>query len=134
MNRSKIAEDFIFSATGNKFEIFEYDNHSYLIPDLSLIKRKINFVSLGVLVGENLKSRFEPHHNLFTTLGNSFKLKLNYDYNSKEIQNYLKGETLSVDLNDGYGVIYASNCSLGGFKISQGKFKNLYPKGLRNFK
>ena len=134
LNSSKIAENFIFSTMGKEEKVFEYNNRSYLVPDTSLIKRKINFVSLGVVVGENLKSRFEPHHNLFTAFNESFNLKLNYAYNSKEIQNYLKGETLDVDLPDGYGVIRASNCAVGGFKISQGKFKNLYPKGLRNFK
>jgi len=86
------------------------------------------------VVGQNLKGRFEPHHNLFMAFKDDFKLKLDFDFSSKEIQKYLKGETLDVDLPDGYGVMSASDCSLGGFKISQGKFKNLYPKGLRNFK
>ena len=134
LNRSKMAEKFIFSETAKTYELYEYNNRSYLIPDVSMIKRGINYVSLGVFIGDNLKSRFEPHHNLFTALSDNFKLKLNFDYNSKEIQSYLKGETLQVDLADGYGVISASNCAVGGFKISQGKFKNLYPKGLRNFK
>ena len=134
LNRSKIAEKFIFTETGKEMECFEYDNRSYIIPDLSLIKKGVNYVRFGVVVGDNLKSRFELHHNLFSALGQNFKLKLNFDYNSKEIQSYLKGETLQTDLLDGYGVIMASNCTLGGFKISQGKFKNLYPKGLRNFK
>ena len=134
LNRCKMAEKFLFSATVKELEVFEYNNRSYLVPDVSMLKKGINYVSLGVVVGENLKSRFEPHHNLFTALSGDFKLKLNFDYNSKEIQSYLKGETLETDLPDGYGVIKASNCAVGGFKISQGKFKNLYPKGLRNFK
>jgi len=134
LNRSKMAEKFIFTETGKVMECFEYDNRSYIIPDLSLIKKGINYVSLGVIVGENLKSRFEPHHNLFTALSDDLKLKINFDFNTKEIQNYLKGEVLETDLSDGYGVILASGCAVGGFKISQGKFKNLYPKGLRNFK
>jgi len=134
LNRSKMAEKFIFSAIGKEMEVYEYNNRSYLVPDVSMMKKGINYVALGVVVGEDLKSRFEPHHNLFTALSEDFKLKLSFDYNSKEIQSYLKGETLNVDLPDGYGVISASNCAVGGFKISQGKFKNLYPKGLRNFK
>lgn len=134
LNQSKMAEKFIFSAIGKELEVYEYNNRSYRLPDVSMMKKGINYVALGVVVGEDLKSRFEPHHNLFTALSEDFKLKLNFDYNSKEIQSYLKGETLNVDLPDGYGVISASNCAVGGFKISQGKFKNLYPKGLRNFK
>ena len=134
LSRDKMAEVFLEKVLNKQYEIYDYKNFSYLIPDVSLVKKNVNYVSLGVVVGQNLKTRFEPHHNLFTSLKNEFNLKLNYDYNQIEIQKYLKGETLNVDLPDGYGVVSASNCSLGGFKISQGKFKNLYPKGLRNFK
>lgn len=130
----KTAEKFLNSVTGKSYEVYEYKKYSYLVPNKALIRKNINYVSLGVRVGENLKSRFEPYHNLFTALGEDFKLKLNHAYRSPEIQKYLKGETFDVDLPDGYGVIFADNCSLGGFKISQGKFKNFYPKGLRNFK
>ena len=33
-----------------------------------------------------------------------------------------------------YGAVFIENCAVGGYKISKCKFKNLYPKGLRNFK
>ena len=134
LTNDKTAEKFLNSVTGKTYEVYEYKKYSYLVPSKNLIRKNVNYVSLGVRVGENLKSRFEPYHHLFTALGNDFKLKLNYDYSSQEIQKYLKGDTLEVDLPDGYGVIFVNGCSLGGFKISQGKFKNFYPKGLRNFK
>jgi len=134
LKRDKIAEKFFKDTTGIEQELYEFNKYSYCIPNLNLIKRNINYVSLGVKIGENLKTRFEPFHNFFTAFKNEIKIKLDFDYNSPKIQKYLKGETLDVDLPNGYGVISASNCSVGGFKISQGKFKNLYPKGLRNFK
>lgn len=134
LNRDKNAEKFIFNTTGKTKNVFEYNNICYLIPDINLIKKNVNYISLGVKVGETIKSRFEPHHNYFMACKDDFKLKLNFDYNSEEIQKYLKGEVLDVNLDDGYGVMSVSNCAVGGFKISQGKFKNLYPKGLRNFK
>ena len=129
LTKDKSAETFV-SNTLNK----QYKDNSYFVADINFVKKNINYVSLGVVVGQNLKSRFEPHHNLFTAFKNDFKIKLDYQYNQLEIQKYLKGETLNVDLQDGYGVISASGCALGGFKISKGMFKNLYPKGLRNFK
>ena len=134
LNRDKMAEKFIFNVTGKEKEVYEYNKYSYIIPDLNLIKKNVNYISLGVRVGQNLKSRFEPYHNLFMAYKDDFDLKLNFDHNSQEIQSYIKGDILEVSLKDGYGVMCASNCALGGFKISQGKFKNLYPKGLRNFK
>lgn len=134
LNRDKSAEKFLNEILTKQYEIYEYNKRLYFVPDLNLIKKNINYVSLGVCVGENLKSRFVPHHNLFTAFASKFKLKLNFDFKQGEVQKYLKGETLDVELKDGYGVITVSDCSLGGFKISQGRFKNLYPKGLRNFK
>lgn len=133
LNRDKTAENFVNSVLTNSYEIYEYNNKSYYVPDKSMIKKSVNYVSVGVCIGENIKNRFEPFHNFFTAFGKDFRLKLDFDYNDNNIKKYLRGETLNVDLLDGYGVITASNCSLGGFKISKGMFKNLYPKGLRNF-
>lgn len=134
LNQDKTAQNFVKEILTKQYDFYEYNKYSYYVPDLTMIKKNINYVSLGVCVGQNLKNRFEPHHNLFTAFKNDFKLKLDFDYKQNEVQRYLKGETLDVNLTEGYGVLTASNCSLGGFKISQGKFKNLYPKGLRNFK
>lgn len=134
LKNDKSCEKFYFETTGKKQEIFEYKKYSYIVPNKQLIKKNINYVSIGVRVGQNLKSRIEPHHQFFMACKNDFKIRLNFNYNNPEVQKYLKGETLDVDLPDGFGVISASNCALGGFKISQGKFKNFYPKGLRNFK
>lgn len=133
LNIDKSAENFVNSVLTKKYDIYEFNKKSYFVPNVSLIKKNINYVSLGVTIGENVKNRFEPFHNFFTAFGKNFKLQLNYDYNDLNIKKYLRGETLDVNLLDGYGVINASNCSLGGFKISKGMFKNLYPKGLRNF-
>lgn len=129
----KTAQNFVNSVLTKNYNIYEYNNKSYYVADMSLIKKDVNYISLGVQVGENIKNRFEPFHNFFSSFASDFKLTLNFDYNDINIKKYLRGETLDVDLPDGYGVINASNCSLGGFKISKGMFKNLYPKGLRNF-
>ena len=113
--------------------VFEYNNYSYYTPRKELIKKHINYVSIGVRLGKVESNRFEPHHNLFTAFGNDFKLKIDYDFRDDLIKKYLRGETFDVDLKDGFGAILINNCALGGFKISKGKFKNYYPKGLRNF-
>lgn len=133
LNRDKTAENFVNSVLTKSYEMCEYNNKSYYVPDKSMIKKNVNFVSVGVCVGENIKNRFEPFHNFFSAFGKDFKLKLDFDYRDNNIKKYLRGETLDVDMPDGYGVVLASNCPLGGFKISKGMFKNLYPKGLRNF-
>lgn len=136
LEKDRLAKDFLnknTNLTDTELErVYSYNNNVYYVKDKSLIRRGVNYVTLGVKIGEIKNYRFEPHHNLFTSLGDRFNLKLDYEYRSDEIQKYLKGDILDVDLPDGYGTIFASQCALGGFKISQGKFKNHYPKGLRN--
>ena len=85
-------------------------------------------------MGEEKNNRFEPDHFMFSAFGNNFNLKINLPFNHVDVAKYLKGETLDCDAENGYGALLVNGCALGGFKISQGKFKNHYPKGLRNFK
>ena len=134
LQTDKTATNFIKTHTNCDFEAYEYNNYAYYVKNPNFIKRRVNYLSIGVRLGQSLKGRFEPHHNLFTAFGTDFRLKLNYKMVSADVLKYLKGEVLDSDLIDGYGAMLVEGCALGGFKISQGKFKNLYPKGLRNFK
>ncbi len=113
---------------------YEYDKKIYFVPDANMIKKGVNYLSIGVRIGENKNARFEPCHYLFSAFGNCFKRKIEFKYKDQEVLKYLKGDTIQTNLNDGYGAIIIDGCALGGFKISDGKFKNHYPKGLRNFK
>ena len=133
LQNHKKTEDFLKKYTNLNVFAYEYKNFSYYISNVNMIKREVNYVSLGVKLCDVSSKDIVPHHNLFTTFGNSFNLKINYKHQDIETLKYLRGETLDVILNDGYGAILVDNCALGGFKISNGKFKNYYPKGLRNF-
>ena len=99
-----------------------------------MIRKNVKYVSVGVKIGEEKQKRFEPDHYLFSAFGRNFNVKLDLDYRHENIGKYLKGDTFETDLEDGYGAMLVNNSALGGFKISKGKFKNHYPKGLRNFK
>lgn len=135
LNGNKIANEFIKQNTNLEANTHEYLKFSYIVPDLDLVKKNINYVSIGVRVGEEVKKRFEPNHNLFSAFGNEFKNKIDLKLTDKRVESYLKGETFEVDnIVDGYASILIEGCALGACKISQGRFKNHYPKGLRNFK
>ncbi len=133
LTNSNITNNFMKEQMFTQHNFVEYMNYSYYTPSKDLIKKRVNYVSIGVRLGSVNKTRFEPHHNLFTAFGREFKLKLNLDFNDERVKKYLRGESFEVDLNNGFGAILINNCPVGGFKISQGKFKNFYPKGLRNF-
>ena len=99
-----------------------------------MIKTDVRYVSIGVEAGVLKGDRFEPAHNLFTSFGKDCLQKIDLDYRDKKVLSYLKGEEVECTLPDGYGCVLVNGISLGGFKISAGKFKNHYPKGLRNYK
>lgn len=136
LEKDRLSREFLKKYTSLTDEeidkVYSYSNKVFYIKDKNMIRRGVYYVSSGVKVGEVKNFRFEPHHNLFSAFGDKFNLKLELNYQDKDLASYLKGEVLGVDLKDGYGAMIVSGCPLGGFKISQGKFKNHYPKGLRN--
>lgn len=133
LTNSKITNDFLQSQTNIQAKFVDYKDFSYYTPCEELVKKHVNYVSIGVRLGRVENKRFEPYHHLFTAFGKNFKINMNLDFNDLRVEKYLRGDTFDADLNDGFGAILINNCPLGGFKISKGKFKNYYPKGLRNF-
>ncbi len=134
LKKCEISCEFMKKYTNFDKIIQNFENRSYYIPDNSLIRKHVNYVSVGVKVGEIKNGRFDPDHYLFSAFGNCFNLKLDLNLQDEGVAKYLKGDVLNVDFPNGYGVVFVEGCALGGFKMSQGKFKNHYPKGLRNFK
>ena len=90
----------------------------------------------GVLIGEIQKGRVVPSHQLFSAYGNFFKNKVELSADEKSLEAYLSGEEIQAPegTENGYCVITYKGSSLGGGKVSDGKIKNHYPKGLRNRK
>lgn len=98
------------------------------LPDLKGIK----FVRSGLHLGTLKKNRFEPNHALALYL-NSAMVKRHIDFrsDSDEIISYLKGNTLNVDIENGWCLITVDGQSIGWGKVSGKILKNHYPKGLR---
>lgn len=87
----------------------------------------------GIMLGEIKKGNFFPHHQLFSAYGNRFKRQVNLTKEDPRTEKYLRGEEIDAnsDLNGWCAVTY-EGVALGGGKISGGRVKNHYPKGLRN--
>lgn len=85
----------------------------------------------GINVGSIQKGRVEPHHQLFSALGQYFVRQADFLPDAPEIERYLHGDLFPSTLADGYGVITVAGAPIGGIKIVQGVAKNHYPKGLR---
>lgn len=85
----------------------------------------------GVTIGEIRKNYIQPHHQFFMAMGGAFKRKINLTADSDKIKKYLHGEEISTDCPDGWAVVMVDGCTVGGVKVSAGRAKNHYPKGLR---
>ncbi|MBQ4049067.1 MAG: RsmF rRNA methyltransferase first C-terminal domain-containing protein [Clostridia bacterium] len=94
--------------------------------------RGLRVVANGVYLGNTEKNFFKPSHHFFTAYGGNMKNK--FLLNIGDTEKYLRGEELICDNNNGYCAVICEGLTLGGGKVSEGRLKNLYPKGLRNFK
>ena len=104
-------------------------NPVYASPALTLDKG-VAF-SCGVTVGEIRKNYIQPHHQFFMAMGRQFKRQIELAPDSAELDRYLHGEEISVECENGWAVITTKGCSVGGVKVTSGRAKNHYPKGLR---
>lgn len=79
-------------------------------------------------------SRFVPSHWFFKAYGSKFQNQLCLSLGDPLVEAYLRGEELPVPgLKEGYAAVLVEGYPLGGGKVSAGRLKNYYPKGLRNF-
>ena len=104
-------------------------NPVYFTPDFPI--RKGSAFSCGVTIGEIRKNYIQPHHQFFMAMGDDFKRKIELSAESDEIKKYLHGEEFNTDCPNGWAVVLVDGCTVGGVKVSNGKAKNHYPKGLR---
>jgi NOL1/NOP2/fmu family ribosome biogenesis protein/23S rRNA U2552 (ribose-2'-O)-methylase RlmE/FtsJ len=116
----------------DRLRLSEINNQIYYLPKTSFNTSGLNVLRSGWLLGEIEKNIFFPEHSLAMGLSsNEFKKLIDLDSTSKELEGYLKGEAINYD-GDGYHLICVAGLSIGFGKISNGIFKNHYPKGLRN--
>lgn len=114
----------------NKANVQIYNgNPVYFTPDFP-IPRGVAF-ACGVTIGEIRKNYIQPHHQFFMAMGKDFKRKINLTSHSDVIKKYLHGEEFQTDCPNGWAVVMVDGCTVGGVKVSNGKAKNHYPKGLR---
>ncbi len=117
-------------STYDKNNVIMYKgNPVYFTPRFPVAKGTA--FSCGVTIGEIRKNYIQPHHQFFMAMGTDFKRKIELSAGSDEIKKYLHGEELETDCKNGWAVVMVDGCTVGGVKVSNGRAKNHYPKGLR---
>ena len=91
----------------------------------------INVLRAGVVLGEVLKNRIEPHHSLYMALrADECKECLDLELDDPRLIKYLHGEEIDCD-NNSFTAVAVKGMTVGFGKASGGRLKNRYPKGLR---
>ncbi|MBR3885142.1 MAG: RsmF rRNA methyltransferase first C-terminal domain-containing protein [Clostridia bacterium] len=138
-SENKLVLEFSNSALKSNFswkDLYLVGDNVFLAPkafdgDIRTALESLRFVLVGVKIGSIEKNRFEPNHNLFMAHQELFKLQI--ELNDDELKKYLHGEEIiKADVKEkGYGVVTRNGYAIGGVKVSNGRLKNLYPRGLR---
>lgn len=113
--------------------LYEFEDKILIIPNGYGKFPSHGITKCGIIAGEIQKNRFVPHHNLFRAYGNQFKNRLSLPLQDERIRKYLSGQEINDEQTpNGYGVLCVDNTPIGGYKASNGRLKNHYPKALRN--
>lgn len=101
-------------------------NYNFDVKGLQILRA-------GVILGEIIKNRIEPHHSAFAAAKpDECTSVVDLDANSREIKAYLHGEEIAVSPEaKGYTAVCVNKITTGFGKASNGRLKNKYPKGLR---
>lgn len=87
----------------------------------------------GVLAGTVLKKRFQPAHALFMAYGRDCTNREELTRQDPRAAAWLRGEEIeAVTAQNGWCAVLVDGFPVGGGKVSGGRIKNHYPKGLRN--
>lgn len=128
----KCVEDFLKDTLidFNSDFIFKFKDYIvYIAPGIP-VPDKVTY-SCGVTLGETKKGYFQPHHQLFSAMGDKFKRRVTLALDDPRLQAYLRGESIQYDIDNGWCAVFAGGVALGGGKAVDGQIKNHYPKGLR---
>ncbi len=129
-----VVTDFIKNNTNLNPEghIFQKGANVYCLPVQSPDLSGLKVAKFGWYLGELGPKGFIPSHSFAVSLNyNEIKNKINFAADSREINSYLKGETMMESGEKGYTGICVDGYPIGWAKQTGDMLKNLYPKGWR---
>ncbi len=105
----------------------------YMLPKVCPEIKGLGVLRVGVFAGTVKKNYFEPAHALFMAENpENIRRKVDLKLDDHRVQKFLHGEEIDVDdALKGYTAVCVEGITTGYGKVSGGKLKNKYPKGLR---
>ncbi len=112
-----------------------YGNYGYLLPRALPDVPLEGVIRAGVPVGEIKNNRIEPAHGLFMAAEKeNCRRYINLSADSDELSAFLHGEEIACDVENGFTAVCCDGIVTGFGKVSSGRLKNRYPKGLRTLR
>ena len=106
-----------------------------ILPPEAPPLKGLGVLRAGVWAAEQAKGRLEPCHGLFMAARpDAVRRLLALSSQEAAAAAFLRGEEIPCDLAPGFAGVAVDGVMLGFGKVSGGRLKNRYPKGLRNFK
>ncbi len=111
-------------------------NNKIMILPENYIETNLPVLRAGIVLGEIVKNRMEPHHSAFMAAKpEGCRQRVDLTHDSPEIKAFLHGEEIAVPPElKGFTAVCVDGMTAGFGKASGGRLKNKYPKGLRTLK
>ncbi len=112
-----------------------YGNTGYMLPECMPDVPLDGVIRAGVPLGELKSNRVEPAHGVFMAANiNECRKYIDLAADSAELAAFLHGEEIFCTGENGFTAVCCNGIVTGFGKVSGGKLKNRYPKGLRTLK
>ncbi len=110
-----------------------HGDNVFVLPEYCPDLRGTSSIRAGLFVGTVKKNYFEPAHALFMGADiNNLRQVVNLTLDDPRVKKYLHGEEIAVEEGiKGYAAVAVEGIITGFGKVSSGRLKNKYPKGLR---
>jgi len=127
--KSNFIDNKILNKYNLKFKYLENINDNLDTYNFDFNYKNIHTLKKGLQLGSFKNNIFIPSFHLAHYLPSKNSIPLN----ENEFKKYIHGEEIQkiLPLKNDYYVVSYKNLNLGFIKYSNGKLKNLYPKGLR---
>ena len=106
-------------------------NGKYYLSPLESVPADLGVIRSGVLLGEEERGRFTPAHAMFATPYIQTANQIDLELSDQRLQKFLHGEEIEASGEKGFYRVAVEGIPLGFGKLSEGRLKNYYPKGLR---
>jgi NOL1/NOP2/fmu family ribosome biogenesis protein len=111
---------------------FMLENRFFMIPTRYAYHPALHTLRAGVFLGDIDKKYFYPSHHLAHVLtSQDVQRSVDFQVDDLQLLAYMRGEEIQVSIAEGWALVTVDGLSLGWGKVSQGRMKNHYPKGLR---